>query len=253
MPTVPSASAAPSPASPGSGAAPAQATALANPPAVEGEGAPTITTAPAKSKGLPLGALPPLPEIAAPPEPESAEAGSQVATPTPVMPLGGMPKPDIAKLPAGMPMLPLPGGATPMAPLSTATTLPAGLTPSIPEITVEQDKPVAKSWMTTLAPPPPPPQTRFNYRRNVLPPVLYRTGERDLQNPHLPALYTRDDYANLLFRSIASNDVEATRALLNAGTGVNVTNVAGETPLALARRTGSVEVAALLIARGARP
>ena len=85
----------------------------------------------------------------------------------------------------------------------------------------------------------------------MLPEVIYST-QYSRDNQHLPLRVTRDDYANLLFASVTSNDIEATRARLNAGTGLQVTNEAGETPLAAAKRAGAVDVAELLIARGAR-
>ncbi len=113
------------------------------------------------------------------------------------------------------------------------------------------DAPKGKTWETRLEPSITPPKTNFNFKRVVLPEVIYRSDySRD--NNHLPRRMTRDDYADLLFGSVARNDVEATRALLNAGTGVDVTTESGETPLALANRAGAVDVAALLVARGAR-
>lgn len=83
----------------------------------------------------------------------------------------------------------------------------------------------------------------------MLPDAIYRT-EYDHDNRHLPRRMTRDEYANLLFNSIARNDVETTRALLNEGTVSRVVTAFGETPLQYARRTGATEVAALLAARG---
>ena len=113
----------------------------------------------------------------------------------------------------------------------------------------KEDKP--KSWETKLAASGIKPLPKFRYKREILPEVLYRTSyNRD--NDHLPRRVTRDDYGNLLLASVVRNDVEATRALLNAGTGINVTTPAGETALALAQRVGATEVAELLTARGAR-
>jgi hypothetical protein len=121
----------------------------------------------------------------------------------------------------------------------------------LPEIKVTDDAPKGKTWETKLTTTITPPKTKFNFKRAILPEAIYRTDySRD--NSHLPRRMTRDDYANLLFSSVMRNDVEATRALLNAGTGLDVTTDAGETPLAVAKRTGAMDVAALLSARGAR-
>jgi hypothetical protein len=62
----------------------------------------------------------------------------------------------------------------------------------------------------------------------------------------------REDYVRLLFKHAATNNIDGTRALLNAGTDINATNPRGETPLAVARRYGAMDTAALLAARGAR-
>ena len=56
----------------------------------------------------------------------------------------------------------------------------------------------------------------------------------------------------MLFSVVAKNDINGTRALLNAGTGVDVTNSYGETPLQVAKRNGARDVAELLVARGAK-
>jgi ankyrin repeat protein len=96
-----------------------------------------------------------------------------------------------------------------------------------------------------------PKATKFNYKRQILPSAINSTTYgRD--NQHLPPRMTRDDYAQMLFYTVAHNDVDGTRALLNAGTYINSLNIYGETPLAFARRAGSQDVAALLAARGAR-
>jgi ankyrin repeat protein len=168
---------------------------------------------------------------------------------TPPSPIaGGLPS--LPGLP-GLPGLPTAGGDA-----ASAATIPAI---ALPEIQVDQQaqppaiarKPKLKTWMTKLAPSIIPPATNFNYKRDALPEAIYRT-QYDSDNQHLPRRMTRDDYAGLLFTSVAANDVEATRALLNVGTGLQVVNSYGETPLATAKRIGAVDVAALLVARGAR-
>lgn len=153
--------------------------------------------------------------------------------------------------PQGLPELPLPGASNQNPPIANVD-LPAI---SLPEIEVDQQvvkpKPKIITWQTKLAPSIIPPNTNFNYKRAQLPDVIYRT-QYSPDNRHLPTRVTRDDYENLLFTSVTRNDIETTRALLNAGTGIQATNAAGETPLAAAKRAGAVDVAALLIARGAR-
>jgi ankyrin repeat protein len=63
---------------------------------------------------------------------------------------------------------------------------------------------------------------------------------------------TRQDYERELFQTVATNNLNGTRALLNAGTDINAKNHYGETPLQVARRAGAVDTANLLMARGAR-
>lgn len=120
---------------------------------------------------------------------------------------------------------------------------------TFPTIKVVREKEV-KTWETRLAPTVKIPKTKFNYRRVVLSEKVYR-GAYDYDNAHLPRRMTREEYANMLFNSIARNDVETTRTILNEGTAVHVTTAFGETPLQFARRAGATEVAQLLIARGA--
>lgn len=222
-----------------------------------------VTATPATSS-----ALPPLPETKAAAEKAPAVTGSKTPPRNTLADLPA-PQPEVAAAPAAIPALPsvpdLPVPSQPeAAPPIPAETLPetaAMAVPpmpgaeetatSIPEIKVVREKAEKKSWQTTLATTVVIPKTNFNYRREQLPEVIYRT-RYSRENDHLPRRITREDYANLLFHSVARNDVNATRALLNAGTSLNVTTPYGETPLMLARRSGAVEVAQLLEARGAR-
>lgn len=190
------------------------------------------------------------PEVeATPPSPEAAEAAAAEKA------SGGAPTADAVNAgtlpPQGLPALPLPA-LTPPGTEQANAQLP---TISLPEIQVDQEtakpKPKVVTWQTRLAPSIIPPKTNFNYKRAVLPDVIYRDAYT-YDNQHLPKRITRTDYENLLFASVAKNDIEATRALLNAGTGLQATNAYGETPLAAAKRAGAVDVAALLVARGAR-
>lgn len=186
---------------------------------------------------------------AAPPSPEEAEAAAAALASGATAPTidanngGTLP-------PQGLPELPIPNLNDPSNQGIAGAGLPAV---SLPEIQVDQvkPKPKVKTWLGKLAPTVIPPKTNFNYKRAVLPEVIYTT-EYSPDNQHLPLRVTRDDYENLLFASVTQNDIETTRALLNAGTGIQVTNEAGETPLAVAERAGAVDVAALLVARGAK-
>lgn len=191
--------------------------------------------------------LPELSVITAAPEPPSPEA-AQVAAAQKASGVLPAPAAEVAAaFPQGLPALPLPGITPPAPPL------PGEAAVALPEVQVEQAAQASKpkTWMGALAPSIIPPQTNFQYKRAVLPGVIYRSSY-DPANRHLPQRVTREDYEALLFTSVARNDVEAARALLNAGTGLEAQNAEGETPLAVARRAGAVEVAALLVARGAQ-
>lgn len=227
---------------------------------------PTVPQAPAANSPSPtLEKLPELSVVKTPAAPQAAEP--VVAEPTP-------PSPEATEtvaaekasgteavantdsvgqlLPQGLPELPLPSLNNAGQEGIAGAALPAI---ALPEIQVDQaieaPKPKIKTWATKLAPSIIQPKTSFNYKRALLPELVYTT-QYSRDNQHLPSRVTRDDYERLLFASIAKNDVEATRALLNAGTGLAATNEAGETPLAAAKRAGAEDVAALLVARGAR-
>ncbi len=108
-----------------------------------------------------------------------------------------------------------------------------------------------KTWQTKLKPTSEAWHTTFNYRRVLLPAEIYRTSY-DGNNSGLPVRTTREDYVRLLFAAATRNDINGTRALLNAGTDINATDGYGITPLAAARQAGAYDTAALLMARGAR-
>ena len=185
---------------------------------------PAPATNPENAAGLPA-TIPTIPDV-------------QVdATATPgAMPVGGMPA------------LPLPGEQMTDAALPT----PAAAMPifDFSQGSVSEEAP-AKTWGTTLAPSITLKETDFNYKRHLLSETIYRT-QYDKYNRHLPRRVTRDEYANLLFNSVAKNDLNTTRALLNAGVSLSATNPYGETPLMLAQRLGATQVAELLLARGAK-
>lgn len=152
----------------------------------------------------------------------------------------------------GLPALPMPGAMpTPPAIPSMAQPVIDQPATTLPDVQVNREKPKQKTWMTKLAPSYVPVQTNFNYKRVILPELVY-SDSYDKNNAHLPTRMTREDYEAILFASVEHNDLTATRALLNAGTAINATNESGETPLAAANRAGAMEVAALLTARGGK-
>jgi hypothetical protein len=220
-------------------------------PPLPGEdfGAPTAATAPAKQIGSPV----PTPNIIEEPRPpESSDGGTgpvDVGSQQPPT----LPGIDVAAPPLGFPApgaedLPLP----PMFEMDGAPDVLADVGDEpLPKIIIERAKPAPKSWETTLAPTALNKTTNFNYKRHVLPESIY-AKQYSKANRHLPSRMTRQDYSRLLLQSVARNDLEATRALLNAGANLNVRNAYGETPLALAKRAGARDVAALLVARGGR-
>ncbi|MEJ0009069.1 MAG: hypothetical protein WDN72_00065 [Alphaproteobacteria bacterium] len=57
---------------------------------------------------------------------------------------------------------------------------------------------------------------RFNYARQVLPPTIYRR-QYDEDNRHLPPAVYGADYDRALMVAVAANDINGTRALLDAG------------------------------------
>ena len=175
-------------------------------------------------------APPPLAEIPAPPT-------------APQLPLTSM------SAPAGLIPLPAPGGSSP----APGSALGGAKPTSLPAVNVasQKPKPTIKSWQTKLAPTAFVPNLHYNYRRDLLPTAIYTTRYAE-RNQHLPVQMTRQDYENLLFTSVLRNDVDTTRALLNAGTDMNIRAYNGETPLAAAQRVGAQATAQLLLARGAK-
>lgn len=218
-----------------------------NDPSVTSEKMPELTvvkTAPAATTET----VPPAIEEVLSPEAAETAAAEKASGVTPTVAANTTAS---AVSPPGLPELPLPNLTSTNPPIANGD-LPAI---SLPEIQVDQQvakpKPKIITWQTKLAPSIIPPKTNFNYKRDQLADVIYR-NQYNSDNSHLPLRVTRDDYENLLFASVTRNDIETTRALLNAGTGLQATNAAGETPLAAAKRAGAVDVAALLMARGAR-
>lgn len=211
------------------------------PVAASGEGAASVvplakvtgsSTPPITGAGL---LPPPPPEIS---ETNRGTEATAVAQTAPLPPIAALPEVNV------------PTTVTP--PEVPDVALPApGMKFLFPKIKVVQEKAPLKTWETTLAPAIMPVSTRFNYKRQVLPETIYRR-DYGYDNRHLPHRVTRGDYEGLLFTSIARRDMDATRALLNAGTDINATNAYGETPRAFAERIGAMDVAAMLTARGGR-
>lgn len=206
-----------------------------------------------------LGGLPSLPGVAAPkpvvgdPMPivlnGNNDADQAVATvPDVQVDVNATPLTDVNASSQNIQPLPMPGdpSAAPNTPLPKAD-VPTLIFP----VEGMVEKATSITWGTRLAPSVIPKKTDFKYKRDLLSKIIYRT-EYDKNNRHLPSRITRDDYSNLLFNSIAKNDINATRALLNAGVSVDSTNPYGETPLMLAERLQATQVAALLVARGAK-
>ena len=131
------------------------------------------------------------------------------------------------------------------------TTQPVAAATALADLDVDAPVRPAKSWKTKLKPVSSAYDTNYNYRRVLMPGAIYRTSY-DRANQHLPTLITREDYVHMLFENAATNNIDGTRALLNAGTDINATNPRGETALQVARRYGAMDTASLLAARGAR-
>lgn len=186
-----------------------------------------------------------LSDLPPPIAPEASDkVGDAPANTAPLPPAVSLPTVDVPV--ALAPALPAPPGLA--VPLPGA---PPGLEPTGAPEKEPAKKTAAKTWQTRLKPVSTAYDTRYQYRRVLMPGVIYRT-QYNLDNQHLPTRVTRSDYEYLLFQRAAMNDVDGTRALLNAGTYINTTNTRGETPLAVARRHGAQQTAMLLQARGAR-
>lgn len=207
-----------------------------------------------------------MPELPGLPAPASAAAPTDGDLPP--LPIPGAP-PAVPTVVGDLPPLPLPPGAPPLPgalPVPGATGLTvapprdrkptnfgaraAGVAAFDKAIADAQAEPKKKTWQTKLAPQVIPPKTDFNYKRHLLPMQISRT-QYTKENAHLPRRVMRSDYEALLFSNINKGDLNAMRALLNAGTSINATNEYGETPLEFARRIGAEPAAKLLLARGA--
>ncbi len=202
-----------------------------------------------------------VPPVSAPPVPGGADGVASVPPPIPPLSTDAM----AGNVP---PPLPLPeaisGSASPAdgaqaaeKPKSLAEQMaasPNGIAlPPVPEKPkVMQNPNRKKTWLSELKPTVKPYDIDFNYKRQLLPSSIYRS-HYDGANQHLPAAITMEDYKRWFLESVAANDVDATRALLNEGIDVNLVNAEGNTALVVALRRGALDTARLLVARGADP
>lgn len=162
-----------------------------------------------------------------------------------------------AGIPALPALFPLLGGASTSAPVTenASGVPPLPMIDSAPKssqhIKISEDDHQKKSWQVTLEPTDVPVETRFNFRRQMLPSTIYTTQYSE-ENQHLPVAVTRQNYEELLFSSVTNNDVESTRSLLNAGTNIDAVNGNGQTLVAVAHMAGAEATEKLLLARGGR-
>lgn len=113
----------------------------------------------------------------------------------------------------------------------------------------EEAKPEIKSWQYKLAPSYKPKTTKFNYKRVVLSPEIYRS-QYNADNRHLPIRQTDELRQYWFAQAVMRNHVDGVRAFLNAGLSPRMTTSDGSTMVQLALRFGAMDVANLLIARG---
>lgn len=112
-----------------------------------------------------------------------------------------------------------------------------------------KDRP--KTWSRPLKPVITSRNIAFNYKNQILPaPLSMPSYNQD--NQHLPIALYREDYDRLLLEAVITNDLNGTRALLDAGSNPNLVTAQGETLMMLATRAGANDTVRLLMARGAR-
>ncbi|MFZ4126055.1 MAG: ankyrin repeat domain-containing protein [Rickettsiales bacterium] len=124
---------------------------------------------------------------------------------------------------------------------------------AIPASKPAKPKRTRPTWEDVLKPSYEPVETTFNFRRQVLPPTIYRDAYTN-ENRHLPVARDGQHYDNIFLLAVARNDVNAVRAMLaNGRRDVNLTNAEGDSALIVALRHGALQTARLLLARGADP
>jgi len=94
------------------------------------------------------------------------------------------------------------------------------------------------------------PLDRFNYRKQRLPETIYKK-EYESRNRHLPRARYPDDYDRAAFSAAAANNLDALRALVNAGRDINMRNAHGETLVMVATRHNAHDTLRYLLAKGA--
>ncbi len=244
----------------------ADADALALPTLEEAEAMDALKEAKASAEAE----IPPLPEFGLP---ETAEGEALEATQTET----------------GLPPLPLPGAEmaeAPTAPTPTDTAaapappvLPFPAVPALPGQPERDGNPVITFGAPVDAVPPlgdvaplapveakdpyqkyagkmpkNPAKTKlrydYNYKRQYLPPQIYRT-EYDRENKHLPRARSIDDYERAVFVAAQKNDTNGLRALKRQIGTLQLRSDSGDTPLMVAAHAGALDAAFLLIAHGA--
>lgn len=212
---------------------PAAATSSATPTAAP------ATTAATTAPPPPLGGLPPPPtaDTAAKPADAKDTASKQVDAQS----SAGKEDEDITPLPASF--------TERLKAAPTGIVLPPALKlPKVHEHAITRPR----TWHAKLKPVVKPRSISFNYRRQLLPGTIYKPSY-DAENRHLPTAVTGEDYDRWFLESVANNDINATRALLDRGRDANMVNAEGDTVLVMALRYGAYDTARLLLARGANP
>lgn len=118
---------------------------------------------------------------------------------------------------------------------------------------VEQPVPVEKPVaVKRRAAPKPPPLNSFNYKTQYLPWKIYNKNYSK-QNIHLPKAVTMEDYDMMLANAVARNDINSTRALVEAGHSVQNVAGNGDPLVVVAARHNATTVLRYLLSKGANP
>lgn len=190
--------------------------------------------------------------LGAPAPAPGAEVLGPVPAPTPLqpaMPYSVAPPPLTLNAPPGQNITAAP---PPLPPMALPIPQPLGLAATaIPEPAPAAPKKTTPTWKEVLKPSYKPKETSFNYRRQVLPPQIYR-AQYDRNNRHLPIARTYATYDHAFILAAARNDVNGVRAMLTDGhRNANLMNADGDSVLIVALRHGALATARLLIAYGA--
>ena len=96
------------------------------------------------------------------------------------------------------------------------------------------------------------PLVRFNYKNQRLPYPIYKKNY-DAHNRHLPTAMYESDYDAATFMAAMSNNVNALRAMINAGRNLEMRSPQGESLVAVAVRYQAHDALRYLLAKGADP